>query len=168
MECGLRVGADGIGVASEPGALQQESGGGHDDDEQDHGGGDAGDAAAVKPSVVGDCERLVCVHDIGDAAEDAHGAEGHDEGRELQLRDQHSVGESADRAGEDADESAGDHRQEADMDIAARGDAGPGAAGEKQHRPRADHAAHGEHGSDREVDAAGDDDVSLKPLLKKK
>ena len=59
--------------------------------------------------------------------------------------------------GEEADANV--KGADADMDVAARGDVGPSPAGEIQHGRRADHAAHGEHGADGQVDAAGDDDV---------
>src|SRR5690606_3724923 len=136
---GVGVGADGADVAAEDGLFEEEGGeegeGGGEPDAGRQGSAGGGGHEGVEAAGVG-VDLLFAGEAFGEAAEDAHAAEGDDEGAEAGARGEQARGEASEGSGGDGSGDGG-----------GEGCVGAELAGE-------DDAGEGDGGADGEVDAA--------------
>ena len=151
---GFHIGADGVDMAAGAGLAHDE-----EHHEEDHEGNPEGVVDAKELAVVEEVlERVagflaqagddgvgvaVAVSHVGNASGAEHGAQGGDEGRQLELAYQQAVDDT--------------HHQTADNGGSDGNDGGDTLA----HHGGGDHGGHGHHRADGQVNVAGDQDDTL-------
>ena len=145
----LLVGADGVGVATEAGEVQQ-----HHPEQDDHEGDhrqhrDLPEDVAVADLGLHHQRHGADVHALGEDLREperhAERAQRDDQRRDLRLGDQEAVEDAPAEAGHDRGDDAEERRP-------------PPVTADLDHQLRGDHAGEDHHRADREVDAGGDDD----------